>query len=104
MRFAVSSNPLAPAWLVEPADANVLPAAVWSRNARRSAGGELEIAGVSATALVAEFGTPVYVVDEADARGRARGIRESFDREFARVGGSAKVYYAGKAFLCTEVA
>ncbi|MFM9878049.1 MAG: diaminopimelate decarboxylase, partial [Rhodoglobus sp.] len=42
--------------------------------------------------------------DEADARGRARGIRESFDREFARVGGSAKVYYAGKAFLCTEVA
>jgi diaminopimelate decarboxylase len=100
----VSSNPLAPAWLVEPADANALPAAVWSRNATRSAGGELEIAGVSASALVAEFGTPVYVVDEADARSRARGIRESFDREFARVGSSAKVYYAGKAFLCTEVA
>jgi len=100
----VSSTPLAPAWLVEPADANALPASVWSRNARRSAVGELEIAGVSASALVAEFGTPVYVVDEADARGRARGIRESFDREFARVGSSAKVYYAGKAFLCTEVA
>ena len=100
----MSSNPLAPAWLVEPADANALPAAVWSHNARRSANGELEIAGVSASALVADFGTPVYVVDEADARGRARGIRESFDREFARVGSSAKVYYAGKAFLCTEVA
>ena len=100
----MSSNPLAPAWLVEPADANALSAAVWSRNARRSAGGELEIAGVSASALVAEFGTPVYVVDEADARSRAGGIRESFDREFARVGSSAKVYYAGKAFLCTEVA
>jgi len=100
----VSSNPLAPAWLVEPADANALPASVWSRNARRSTAGELEIAGVSASALVAEYGTPVYVVDEADARGRARGIRESFDREFARVGGAAKVYYAGKAFLCTEVA
>ena len=100
----MSSNPLAPAWLVEPADANALPASVWSRNARRSTAGELEIAGVSASALVAEYGTPVYVVDEADARGRARGIRESFDREFARVGGAAKVYYAGKAFLCTEVA
>ncbi|HPM51375.1 MAG TPA: diaminopimelate decarboxylase [Rhodoglobus sp.] len=100
----MSSNPLAPAWLVEPADANALPAAVWSHNARRSADGELEIAGVSASALVAEFGTPVYVVDEADARSRAGGIRESFDREFARVGSSAKVYYAGKAFLCTEVA
>ena len=100
----MSSNPLAPAWLVEPADANALPAAVWSHNVRRSAGGELEIARVSASALVAEFGTPVYVVDEADARSRAGGIRESFDREFARVGSSAKVYYAGKAFLCTEVA
>jgi len=100
----VSSNPLAPAWLVEPADANELPDAVWSVGAARSSAGELEIAGVSASALVEEFGTPVYVVDEADARGRARRIRDSFDRELARVGSSAKVYYAGKAFLCTEVA
>ncbi len=35
---------------------------------------------------------------------RATRIRESFDAEFARVGGAAHVYYAGKAFLCTEVA
>jgi diaminopimelate decarboxylase len=100
----VSSNPLAPPWLVLPDDANALPAAVWSRNAKRSASGELEIAGVGAAALAGRFGTPVYVVDEADARGRAAGIRESFDREFARVGSAAKVYYAGKAFLSTEVA
>jgi diaminopimelate decarboxylase len=46
----------------------------------------------------------VYVVDEADVKSRAAGIRESFDREFARVGSSAKVYYAGKAFLSIEVA
>lgn len=100
----MSSNPLAPAWLVEPADANVLPTAVWSVNAARSAAGELHIAGVAASDLVRDFGTPVYVVDEADARGRAQAIRDSFDREFARVGSAAKVYYAGKAFLCTEVA
>ena len=100
----MSSNPLAPAWLAVPDDANDLPAAVWSLNASRTASGELGIAGVSASAIVAEFGTPVYVVDEADARSRARRIRESFDREFARVGSSAKVYYAGKAFLSTEVA
>jgi diaminopimelate decarboxylase len=100
----LSSNPLAPSWLTEPDDANALPAAVWSQNAARTSDGELEIAGVTASALVAEFGTPVYVVDEADVRARARGIRESFDREFARVGGTAKVYYAGKAFLSTEVA
>jgi diaminopimelate decarboxylase len=100
----VSTNPLAPSWLVAPDDANALPETVWSQNSRRGAAGEVEIAGVAATALAEEFGTPVYVVDEADARSRARRIRESFDREFARVGGSAKVYYAGKAFLSTEVA
>ncbi|MGX5681325.1 diaminopimelate decarboxylase [Schumannella luteola] len=100
----MSTNPLAPSWLAVPDDANALPAAVWSENAARAASGELEIAGVSATAIAAEFGTPVYVVDEADARARAHRIRESFDREFARVGSTAKVYYAGKAFLSTEVA
>ncbi|MDP3208546.1 MAG: alanine racemase, partial [Rhodoglobus sp.] len=100
----MSTNPLAPAWLDEPADANALHASVWSANAVRTSVGALEIAGVLSTDLVDEFGSPVYVVDEADAKGRARGIREAFDREFARVGGSAKVYYAGKAFLCTEVA
>ena len=99
-----SPNPLAPAWLELPADANALPASVWSHNARRSAGGELAIAGVGASSLAAEFGTPVYVVDEADVRDRARGIRGSFDREFARVGTTVKVYYAGKAFLSTQVA
>ena len=97
-------NPLAPAWLDVPADANALPARVWSQNAARDDSGELTIAGVSASALVAEFGTPVYVVDELDVLTRATRIRESFDTEFARVGSAAHVYYAGKAFLCTEVA
>ncbi|MBX3098174.1 MAG: diaminopimelate decarboxylase [Salinibacterium sp.] len=100
----MSSNPLAPSWLALPGDANALPEQVWSRNAARSAAGELEIAGVSATSLAEQFGTPVYVVDEADVKDRAVGIREAFDREFARVGSSAKVYYAGKAFLSIEVA
>jgi diaminopimelate decarboxylase len=100
----LSANPLAPAWLSAPADANALDPAVWSRGSSRSDSGALEIAGLDATAIVAEFGTPVYVVDEADARDRALEVRESFDREFARIGSSAKVYYAGKAFLTTEVA
>ncbi|HEX3678173.1 MAG TPA: alanine racemase, partial [Galbitalea sp.] len=100
----MSANPLAPAWLSMPADANALDLAVWSRGASRSQSGVLEISGLDAAAIVAEYGTPVYVVDEADARGRALEVRESFDREFARIGSSAKVYYAGKAFLTTEVA
>ncbi len=100
----VSANPLAPSWLAVPDDANALPGAVWSRNAARDSAGALTIAGVSATAIAERFGTPVYVVDEADVKARAAGIRASFDREFARVGSAAKVYYAGKAFLSIEVA
>jgi diaminopimelate decarboxylase len=100
----VQPNPLAPSWLSVPQDANALAPAVWSHNAARSDSGELTVAGVPASALAAEFGTPLYVVDEMDARGRARLIRESFDREFARIGSSVKVYYAGKAFLSVEVA
>jgi diaminopimelate decarboxylase len=100
----VSVNPLAPEWLQHPADANALAPSVWSRNAARTPEGVLEIAGRTATSLVEEFGTPLFVLDEADARTRAREVRESFDRELARVGSSAKVYYAGKAFLTMQVA
>jgi diaminopimelate decarboxylase len=100
----VSANPLAPAWLAVPADANDLDPRVWSRRADRDESGSLAIAGVDIPSLVATYGTPVYVVDEADARGRAQEIRESFDRELARVGAKARVYYAGKAFLSIEVA
>ncbi|WP_307859018.1 diaminopimelate decarboxylase [Desertivibrio insolitus] len=97
-------NPLAPAWLTEPQDPNALAPSVWSRNSRRNDAGELEIAGIRATELVERFGTPVYVVDEADARARAAEIHAAFTGEFGRVGTTASVYYAGKAFLCTEVA
>lgn len=96
-------NPLAPEWLAVPADADDLDPRIWSSGIARSRSGELTVAGVAATALAAEFGTPLYVVDEQDARDRAALIREAFDREFARVGSSAHVYYAGKAFLSTAV-
>jgi diaminopimelate decarboxylase len=99
----VSRNPLAPSWLELPDDANALAPSVWSQNTARADSGEIVIAGVAATEIAERFGTPVYVVDENDVRSRARGIRESFDREFGRVGSSVKVYYAGKAFLSTQV-
>ncbi len=97
----MSANPLAPGWLVQPDDANALAPQVWPNNAARTASGALAIAGVDALELAREFGTPLYVVDEDDARGRARGIREAFAEAF---GAPVKVYYAGKAFLSTEVA
>jgi diaminopimelate decarboxylase len=97
-------NPLAPVWLGLPADANGLAEGLWPTTAARTATGELEIGGVSATALAAEFGTPLYVIDETDARTRARELRRAFETEFAAIGTTVRVYYAGKAFLSTEVA
>ncbi|MHA6668831.1 diaminopimelate decarboxylase [Homoserinimonas sp. A447] len=97
-------NPLAPQWLQVPSDPNALAPAVWSRNAARNGVGAIDVAGVSAVELARQFGTPLYVIDEADARARALHARTAFDREFARVGSAARVYYAGKAFLSSEVA
>jgi len=100
----VPSNPLAPAWLTLPTDANALGDGLWPGTAARNADGELTLGGVSAAALAAEYGTPLYVVDETDARARAAELRRVFETEFARIGTTVRVYYAGKAFLSTEVA
>jgi diaminopimelate decarboxylase len=43
-------------------------------------------------------------MDEGDFRTRARAFRDDFAAPFDEVCGGADVYYAGKAFLCTEVA
>ncbi|MBX3093054.1 MAG: diaminopimelate decarboxylase [Cryobacterium sp.] len=99
----MTANPLAPAWLDVPANANALAPHVWPPHASRD-GGELSIAGVTATALASKFGTPLYVIDEQAVRDRAREAHEAFTNELAARGGSAKVYYAGKAFLSAEIA
>lgn len=91
-----------PAWLREPEDPDALVPELWSRTARKVAsdsddsGLALEIGGVRLTDLVAEHGSPVYVLDEADFRERARAFRDAFS--------GWDVFYAGKAFLCTTVA
>ncbi|WP_051147223.1 diaminopimelate decarboxylase [Glaciibacter superstes] len=100
----MQGNPLAPVWLREPHDANALSAGLWPSSADRAETGELTIGGVTASALVAEHGTPLYVVDETDARDRATEFRHAFETEARRIGTTARVYYAGKAFLSTEVA
>jgi diaminopimelate decarboxylase len=84
-----------PSWLRPPADPNELVRHLWSATARK-ADGVLEVGGVPLPALVAEHGSPAYVLDEADFRARAAAFRDAF--------GAYDVYYAGKAFLCTTVA
>ena len=84
-----------PSWLREPTDPNALVARLWPRTARKR-DGVLTLGEVPVTDLVAEHGSPAYVLDEADFRARARAFRDAF--------AGYQVFYAGKAFLCTTVA
>jgi len=91
-----------------PVDAEALHAlapAVWPAGARRSDDGGLfaravSIAGVDVRDLAAEFGTPLFVLDEADFRTRAAAFRSAYDDPDV----PADVFYAGKAFLSSTVA
>jgi diaminopimelate decarboxylase len=85
-----------PAWLRQPADVNDLVPRLWSSTARKNGDGALEVGGVDLRDLVAEHGSPAYVLDEADFRSRARAFVTAF--------ADYDVFYAGKAFLCTTVA
>jgi diaminopimelate decarboxylase len=73
-----------------------LEPAVWPRAAARSADGVLELGGVDVRDLAADFGTPAYILDEDDFRGRCR--------EWGAAFADGDVYYAAKAFLCTAIA
>jgi diaminopimelate decarboxylase len=83
---------------------NSLDGAVWSAGVRRGADGALVVAGVDVREIAATYGTPAYVLDEADFRARARVFREAFREAFAAIGAQTDVYYAGKAFLSVAVA
>lgn len=86
-------------------DFNAIDPRVFPPTARRGREcQQLKIGGIRATELVAAHGSPLYVVDEEAARTRARELRDALQGEARRVGTSATVYYASKAFLCVEVA
>ncbi|WP_300011068.1 diaminopimelate decarboxylase [Pseudonocardia sp.] len=70
---------------------------VWPRNAGRRPDGALQVAGVDVRELAAAYGTPLFVLDEADFRGRCAEFAQAY-------GDPGAVHYAAKAFLCTEVA
>lgn len=86
-------------------DVNAIDDRVFPRGARRGREcGVLKIGGVRATELTAQFGSPLYVVDEDATRATARDIRDALRGEAQRVGTDATVYYASKAFLSVETA
>ncbi len=77
---------------------------VWSQTVARGHDGALQVGGCDVRALAAEHGTPLYVVDEADFRARARGFREHFAAAFGRHGAQCDVFYASKALLSSQIA
>ncbi len=92
-----------PHWLPTPGDVNELMPQLWAQTVTRDAEGRLTVGGLDVVSIAREFGTAAYVLDEEDFRARARAFRDEFAAPFADLGG-VDVYYAGKAFLCTEVA
>jgi diaminopimelate decarboxylase len=100
----VPDNPLAPDWLQRPDDPNAFAAEVWPPSLRREPDGTAAIAGVRVDDLAGRYGTPLYVLDEDYVRSRAERVRRAFTDAFERVGSTAEVYYAGKAFLSTDIA
>ena len=63
-------------------------------------GGVLAIAGCSGEKLVKEFGSPLFVIDQADFFLRAKSWRQVLDTSF----GGGQLYYAAKSFICVEIA
>jgi len=98
------AHPLAPGWLTVPDDANDFAPDVWPASIGRTGSGEIEIGGVRARDLAERFGTPVMLLDEQDVTDRAARTQRAFAEATARHGGSCRVYYAGKAFLTSDIA
>ena len=79
---------------------NELDPAIWPASATRNTAGEITIGGLSVTEIVAEYGTPVFIFDEADVRKRARDYVAAFKVNDIET----SVHYAGKAFMTTKIA
>jgi diaminopimelate decarboxylase len=72
---------------------------MWSSSVKT--GEQLSISGISAKDLAKEFGTPAFFIDESDFRSRALAWNTALTQAFGSNAGI--VYYAAKAFICTEV-
>jgi len=72
-----------------------LPLRLLPQGAQVDARGRLSVGGLDLVDLAEEFGTPLFVYDEAHLRSRCREARSTFGEGVA---------YAAKAFLCTAMA
>ncbi len=77
---------------------------VFSRSVTRGDDGAIVVGGLDVRDLAAEFGTPLYIIDEADMRARAAEFRDHFAAAFGRHHAKVDVYYASKAMLTSRIA
>lgn len=79
---------------------------LWPTTAQRTPDGQLALGGLSVSEILTDAPSPVFVLDEADLRGRAAAwsaaMAEEFWPGYGLRGGEA--FYAGKAFLTTRIA
>ena len=96
-------NPLAPNWLTVPEKLNDFDHQIWPASMKRDAEGHTFIGGVPVGDLAQKFGTPLYVLDKTEFFERAKEVIAAFETAASRHGTKAKIYYAGKALLTTEI-
>lgn len=73
---------------------------LWPASATRNSEGEITIAGLGVAQIAKEYGTPVFIFDEADVRKRARDYVAAFTVDDIKT----TVHYAAKAFITTKIA
>lgn len=74
---------------------------LWPVTTALNAHGHLMIAGCALPELAAQYGTPLYLLDEATIRAACRAYQGELDRLLP---GRGRVHYAGKALLNTALA
>lgn len=73
---------------------------IWPRTAARTADGALVIGGCDVRELATTYGTPLFVLDEADVRERAAEYKAAYGNDEP----AFDIFYASKAFLSVAFA
>ena len=68
---------------------------LWPDTAALDAAGRLSVAGLPLTALARDYGTPLYLFDEATIRAQCRAFRQAFVSRWPQ----STIAYASKAYL-----
>ena len=101
--MSANQSKFAPEWLVEPKDTNHIDGNIWPAGLTRSDSGDVSLAGIPIGQLAAQYGTPLMLIDQDDFFSRGKRVKSAFENAAAGIGSSAKIYYAGKSLLTTEI-